>query len=399
MSIDHVPTTAPGVGPTDPEGLRRRLVASHGVISRFQDPGGAYPASPTFSAYRGYAWLRDGSFIAEGMSRYGDVASVDAFHRWVAGVLESRAGQVADLTARAAAGQEVPISSLLPTRFRFDGSDGSDPWWDFQTDGYGMWLWQLVTHARRHGSSLAPYRRAVEVAVDYLTAFWDLPCYDWWEEHVEERHPSTLAPVRAGLLAVADGFLDPDRAARARAAAETIEGLVLAEGTTRGRAGDPDAEHLAKWFGSRAVDASLAACVVPFALTTPGSPLAGATLDAIGRDLDVEGGVYRFRADVFYGGGRWPVLAGLLGWNHAVAGDTAKAWRHLEWIDAQFTDDGDLPEQVEGHLLHPGHRAEWIERWGPVATPLLWSHAMFLILADELGALPTDPAPTPGEQP
>jgi hypothetical protein len=21
----------------------------------------------------------------------------------------------------------------------------------------------------------------------------------------------------------------------------------------------------------------------------------------------------------------------------------------------------------------------WLERWGPVATPLLWSHAMFLI--------------------
>jgi hypothetical protein len=23
--------------------------------------------------------------------------------------------------------------------------------------------------------------------------------------------------------------------------------------------------------------------------------------------------------------------------------------------------------------------APWLERWGPVATPLLWSHAMYLI--------------------
>src|SRR5690606_261994 len=44
--------------------------ASHDLIRRHQDTTGAYPASPTFSAYRGYAWLRDGAFIAEGMSRW-----------------------------------------------------------------------------------------------------------------------------------------------------------------------------------------------------------------------------------------------------------------------------------------------------------------------------------------
>jgi isomaltose glucohydrolase len=46
---------------------------------------------------------------------------------------------------------------------------------------------------------------------------------------------------------------------------------------------------------------------------------------------------------------------------------------------------GDLPEQVDHHLLHPDSRAEWIARWGSVASPLLWSHGMYLILADELG--------------
>ncbi len=32
--------------------------------------------------------------------------------------------------------------------------------------------------------------------------------------------------------------------------------------------------------------------------------------------------------------------------------------------------------------------APWVERWGPVATPLLWSHAMFMIMraaAEERG--------------
>jgi len=378
----------------DTERLRSLARTSAEVIARHQDPGGASPASPTFSAYRGYAWLRDGSFTAEGMSRYGDVAGVDRFHAWAAGVLTARSAQVAGIADRVARGVEVPLTDLLPTRFLLDGRDGQDPWWDFQTDGYGMWLWQLVTHAGRHDRPLEAYREAVAVAVDYLCATWDRPCYDWWEEHVEQRHPSTLAAVRAGLLAAASarcadgsGLLDPDRTARATAVAEAVEALVRVSGTTVGRAGDPSAPHLAKWCGSDAVDASLASCVVPFGLVPVGSPVAEATLDAVSRDLDVDGGVHRFRADVFYGGGQWLLLTALLGWNHAAAGRTGAAWAALRWVAAHADAAGEMPEQVPDHLLHPGSRDEWLERWGPVARPLLWSHGMYLILADELGLL------------
>ncbi|GEL46936.1 hypothetical protein CHO01_20520 [Cellulomonas hominis] len=384
--------TAPPSSPST-ERLRALVRTSAEVIARYQDAGGAYPASPTFSAYRGYAWLRDGSFTAEGMSRYGDVAGVDRFHAWAAGVLTARRAQVDRIAARAAAGEDVPLTDLLPTRFLLDGSDGQDPWWDFQTDGYGMWLWQLVTHADRHDRPLEPYREAAAVAVDYLCATWDRPCYDWWEEHVEQRHPSTLGAVRAGLLAAASaGLLDEARADRARSVAEAAAALVAASGVTVGRASDPAAPHLAKWCGSDTVDASLAACVVPFGLAPVGSPLAEATLDAVARDLDVDGGVHRFRADVFYGGGQWLLLSALLGWNHAVAGRTDEAWTQLRWVAAHADPaTGEMPEQVPDHLLHPASRAEWLDRWGTVARPLLWSHGMYLILADELGLL--DPAP------
>ncbi|NTW41416.1 MAG: glycoside hydrolase family 15, partial [Cellulomonadaceae bacterium] len=220
---------------------------------------------------------------------------------------------------------------------------------------------------------------------------WDRPCYDWWEEHVEHRHVSTLGAIHAGLLAAAStDALDPARRAAARRAAGAARALVVAQGTTLGRASDPTAPHLAKWLGSDAVDASLAACVVPFGLVEPGSALATATLEAITRDLDVDGGVHRFRADVFYGGGQWLLLSCLLGWNLAAAGDTAGALAHLHWVAGHATGDGQLPEQVPDHLLHPEHRTEWLDRWGPVATPLLWSHGMLLILADELGLIPED---------
>lgn len=367
----------------DVSSAERRVLAdlaarSHSVITAHQHIDGAYPASPTFSAYAGFAWLRDGGFTAEGISRYGDIASASRFHDWVDSVLTRRRGQVDDLIAAANRGEQPPDEAMLPTRFTLDGDDGSDPWWDFQTDGYGTWLWSVVTHARRHGLDLSAWQAGINVAVDYLTAFWDRPCYDWWEEHVEHRHVSTLGAIHGGLRAALDaGALDPDQIAPATGAADGIQALVSSQGVADG--------HLTKWLGTKVVDGSLPACIVPFGLFDPSEPVAVETIRAVVDDLDVDGGVHRFRADVFYGGGQWLLLSALLGWNLVAQGDPTAALRHLRWVAAQVTPDGGLPEQVSTHLLHSGSRAEWVDRWGPVATPLLWSHGMYLILADELG--------------
>jgi len=403
----------PGPAVTVPDDERERLAAlarrSAEVILEHQAPSGAYPASPTFSAYRGYSWYRDGSFTAEGMSRWGAVESVDAFHSWAARVLTDRAGLISTLQEVRERGETPTHDQLLPCRFTLDGREGDDPWWNFQTDGYGTWLWSLATHVRRHGIDPAPWREGASLAVRYLAASWDLPCFDWWEEHDEHRHTSTLGAIFGGLRAAVDAhLLDPGLEPLALEVAERVRAAVLAEGVTSGRApaadgetsatvpaGSPEAPrserpHLAKWFGARTVDASLSACVVPFGLAEPGSELADATLDAVAADLDVEGGVYRFRADVFYGGGRWPLLACFLGWNRAAQGEHAAALRHLRWAAAQADARGELPEQVDGHLLAADHRQEWLDRWGTVAQPLLWSHGMYLVLADELGLLPQE---------
>ena len=67
------------------------------------------------------------------------------------------------------------------------------------------------------------------------------------------------------------------------------------------------------------------------------------------------------------------------------AGDRDRGRRYLDWVAAQANANGDLPEQVDGHLLAPDREAEWEKRWGPVALPLLWAHAMYIILYRELG--------------
>jgi len=372
--------SAPELG-HDLDRLRFLAVRSHEVITEHQDAGGAYPASPTFSAYQGYAWLRDGGFTAEGISRYGDVESANRFHDWVNTVLAERRLQVDELLDLQRSGVDVPMEQMLPTRFTFTGQNGSDPWWDFQTDGYGTWLWSVVEHAQRHDLDLRRWLPGIEVATDFVTAFWELPCYDWWEEHREQRHISTLGAIHGGLdRVVAADILDARRSVTAASVARSARDLIVSEGMSSDGS-------LSKWINSDAVDGSLPACIVPFAVVDPTSPVATATLRRVIDELDVDGGVHRFRADVFYGGGQWLLLSAFLGWSLARTGDQAGAWRLLGWIADHATSTGEMPEQVPDHLLHPESREEWLERWGPVATPLLWSHGMYLILADELGLL------------
>jgi hypothetical protein len=42
---------------------------------------------------------------------------------------------------------------------------------------------------------------------------------------------------------------------------------------------------------------------------------------------------------------------------------------------------GQLPEQVPANLNDPSYLRPWQARWGAIASPLLWSHAKYLIAA------------------
>lgn len=348
------------------------------LIGSLQQPSGAYPASPTFSAYRGYCWFRDGSFIADGMSAAGEDASADRFHDWCARTLEAQRDRVESVVALAHSGRPAPPAQMLPARFAFDGGLGSDPWWDFQLDGYGTWLWAVTEHARRHDRDLARWAGAIALVVDYLVASWERPCFDWWEEHDEQVHTSTLGCVGAGLeAAVRAGVLDGPRAGAAAECAAAIRALVAERGTVDG--------HLTKWLGRGDVDGSLTALVAPLGWLDPTGPVARRTVAEVERTLTYGGGVHRFADDVFYGGGRWPLLTAFLGLARLAAGDRAGGMASLRWMASTATADGALPEQVDGHLLAPDQRQQWVERWGPVAAPLLWSHGQYLRLWHDLG--------------
>jgi GH15 family glucan-1,4-alpha-glucosidase len=357
---------------------------SRTLITTLQTSTGAYPASPSFSAYQGYCWFRDGSFIADGVSAVGECDSATAFFDWCGNVILDNKPQIAQIAAAAAAGSPLPDKKMLPTRFNFDGTSGDDDWWDFQLDGYGTWLWAVVEHSKRHRLALTRWREAIEATADYLVSSWRRPCFDWWEEHSEQVHISTLGCVLAGLKAVlACDFLSGARAGLVQVACEQLAEVIATQGV-RGT-------HLVKWVDSPELDGSLLALLAPLAVIEPASEVGLGTIDAIEGQLVADGGVYRFRADTFYGGGRWPLLTCFLGLAKNAAGDRAGAMDALAWAASTATPSGDLPEQVDGGLLlNHSRKQHWIAKWGQVATPLLWSHAMLLKLAAELDLLGAD---------
>jgi GH15 family glucan-1,4-alpha-glucosidase len=355
--------------------LRDLIHRSVEVIEAEQAASGAYPACPTFPVYR-FSWLRDGSFTADGMTAHDRSDSAGAFHDWVAGVVSARRERIEAVVGALAASRPIDPSWYLPTRYTLGGADAGDDWWNFQLDGYGTWLWALERHLTRTGENSQRFRPAASLVARYLCALWRTPCYDWWEEHAEQVHVSTLACIAAGLRAALRGdLLSPADAAAAQAVTDDIVTRLNTEAAVDGR--------LRKWLGSTAVDASTLAAVAPLEVVS--GAIAERTVAAVERQLVADRGVHRFRADVFYGGGRWPVLAGLLGQAYLRLGRVEDARAQLEWIAGTADDAGLLPEQVSDLLLAPGSYDSWVSRWGPVARPLLWSHGQFLTLAAEVG--------------
>lgn len=373
---DQGRTGEPSLAPQSRSELRALAYHSREVIQAGQAETGALIACPTFPVYR-YSWLRDGSFCAHALDRIGQSGRAAAFFRWIGRTLAHQEIKVQTALERFQAGEKLAAADFLNTRYTLDGTAeaGDSEWWNFQLDGYGTWVWALDEHLRRFPDEKLreELRPAVELTARYLAAFWRLPNYDCWEENLEDVHPATLAAIYGGLVAASRLYPANPVCQAAKIQANAIRRLVKARGLYRG--------SLVKSLGREDVDASLLGAGVPYGLLPVRGKIMQETLGRIARELVApDGGVYRYARDVYYGGGEWLLLTGWLGWYYALAGQREKAQDCLQWIARQALPNGDMPEQVVHHLLAPEHRQPWEERWGLSASPLLWSHAMYLIL-------------------
>ncbi len=333
-----------------------------------QAPSGAYVASPNFPTYN-YCWFRDGSFTAYAMDLVGETDSASRYHAWAARAILRRADVVRRAVSKAGAGLLPESEDQLHTRYTLTGEDGTrEEWPNYQLDGLGTWLWSLGEHARRSGRALsADCLQAATLAGDYLQALWQTPCYDCWEEFPNDIHPHTLATIYGGLQALSS-LNGRDYGRQPSAIKLFIDQNAVRNG------------HFVKKIGSDTVDASLLGLAVPYNLIEIDDPRFTATITRIETLLHRGGGVQRYPTDTYYGGGEWILLACWLGWVYARRGDLDRATGLLQWVERQADENGNLPEQVPATLNNPDYYPPWVKRWGPIASPLLWSHAKYLIL-------------------
>jgi len=358
------------------------------VILANQTPNGAFVACPTMPDYQ-YSWFRDGSYIAYALDLVGEHAAAHRFHEWAAGVIIAHRAAVTRAEACIAEGRPLDDAAILHTRYTVEGTVGAGWWPNFQLDGIGTWLWAVGDHARRWATTRgardpreglsAGWREAIETAARYLVALWRVPNYDLWEENGDQRHTYTQAAIWGGLAAAA-GLLDrPDLLAVANAVrAELLDATDRIGHFTKFLPGPEGAP-------SGGVDGSLIGVALPHGVGSVEHPALARTVALIERDLRAEGGgVHRFAGDEYYGGGEWILLTAWLGWYYAAIGQRERAAELQAWIEAQADARGNLAEQVPQHLIHPQTYQPWVGRRGPIAQPLLWSHAMYLLLCHTL---------------
>ncbi|WP_248926640.1 glycoside hydrolase family 15 protein [Paenibacillus hamazuiensis] len=359
--------------------LRQLVERSIQIIKLNQHPSGSYVACPMFLHY-GYSWLRDGTFIAYAMDCSGEHDSALKFYEWVDRVVGGKKEQIRTLLQRHREHQFIPQNDYLNARYHLGGGEDYSEWGHFQLDGYGTWLWGLSEHVGRTGNDrlIEKFRETIEATADYLQAFWMMPNFDCWEEHGDSLHPSTLACIYGGLKAAEKWLGRPDLGQTC----EDIRKLLLAHAVHDG--------HFVKNFrhdgqggfmqGNTGVDASLLWLAVPFSIFGPEEPAMKRTIEMIKAELQGPGGgIRRYAGDTYYGGGEWLLLTAWHGWVQLKTGNTDEADKALHWIVDQSDELGRLPEQASQYADQAAYEG-WMKRWGHPAIPLLWSHAMFLVL-------------------
>ena len=340
------------------------------VLKQGQAESGAFIASPSFPTYH-YAWLRDGAFCAHALDLFDEPDAAAAFHRWVSRSIEAHRPMIERAITAIEAGVPPPAGEMPPARYTLDGSleqpEGDEPWPNFQVDGYGMWLWALAEHLA--APVAAEDRATVDLVARYVCATAPLKSYSCWEEFDGGEHASTIGAAIAGLEAAALLLDEPAWGIEADRLRSWLLERFLRDGRFMRGATDERVDGSLLWLG------------VPFSVLPIDDPRMEATVEAVRRDLlRPGGGVYRYLGDTYFGGGEWILLACSLGWYEVVRGNADAALPIRDWARAQARANGDLPEQVSEHVQSSEMIEPWVERWGPVATPLLWSHAMYLIL-------------------
>jgi len=357
----------------DQKKLSRLLETSREVIRDAVLDNGAIVAANTDKPYYPreaanyrYVWPRDACFTAVAAEIQG-IPAADKFFRW----LEVKP-------------EDFHKDKLIFSNYSTNGRIGSMGRL-FQPDQMGTVLWAVHRYVNGNAEKALPYRALVELTCEGLCAAWNKTFFlpntvDVWEDgfrqtssRIENNFTYSLAACSRGLMLANELF--PHKQWK-QVATQMLKKITEAYDSKRGyflrnhgKIDDPN------------VDASVLGLVWPFEVVEPTDQKIRSTVDAIERTLVVDGGVHRFQFDYFdsegtawEGGGAWPVLNCWLAIVLNRMGEKDRARAYLQWIIDRV--ERFIPEQIFTDF-----------RIG--ISPLVWSHALFVLAAEELQLIET----------
>jgi len=254
----------------------------------------------------------------------------------------------------------------------------------FQPDQTGIFLWAVWHHLNLNyiKRSESKYLGLLEIAANGICNVWEKDHFtintnDLWEERLcfpdlFENFSYSLASCIKGLrcaneLLPDEKWLKVAREMKIRLDEHYIDFFVRSFGKI------PD----------RRIDASMIGLVYPFEVYEANDTRIIASINEIENKLSVNGGIHRYEHDDYdgwmvegehrkKGAGAWPVLNFWLSVYYKRKGDLNKANQYYYWVLDRLKDNKYIPEQIFENDIQVS------------VTPLLWSHAMFIIASKEL---------------
>lgn len=266
----------------------------------------------------------------------------------------------------------------------------------FQPDQSGSLLIAIAHHIDHFNTDVSRFKKLIEVTASGLCRSWEvdrfvLPSYDLWEERCilpKERgyHTYSLAICIAGLRAAIKLLGKKRKWMQTEKEMSSIFEDIYTRSSgaipriyRKGRSANKTKEDDTK------SDASLLGLVYPSGLLDPSDEKMKQTVRKIIEMNSVgKGGLRRYPGDIYCGGvkkgwvtltgaGAWPLLSFWMSMYYCLLGDKKNAKRYFDWPLERI--DGYIPEQI------------FKDKKRQPISPLIWSHAMFVIAAKFMGHL------------
>jgi len=355
-----------------------------------------YPA--TIQDYR-YVWVRDAAYvcIAADLLKFRDIP--EKFFEWCFNRAEDFKetglfSNAYNVNGTIHGTLIPPNEPKVPRHLRDSCIDLIHCGTQFQPDQSGSLLIAIEDHIKHFDTDVSKFDKLVEKTANGICRAWKgdvfvLPCYDLWEERCvlagqKGFHTYSLAMCIAGLRAAGKMLGKKKNWLRTEKEMSNAFAQIYSKGTKSiPRTFRRQVKNRKIKAADSLPDTSLLGLVYPAGILKPlDEKIKTTVLEMIKANTANGGGLFRYPGDRYCGGvrkgwvtltgaGTWPLLSFWMSIYYSLCGDEKYAKKFFEEPLKRI--DKYIPEQI------------FEDNSRPSISPLLWSHAMFVIAAKFLG--------------